>query len=115
MFLRKILAFTLIALFTLSILVYGFYKVQNLILGPNLEISYPAQNEILTGTTTSIRGTVYRGSQLYINSIPIAFSDKGLFETRIAIYPPNTIILAEVMDKFGRKYLKTLNISSSLK
>ena len=115
MYLRKLFILSLVSIFTISILVYGFYKAQNLILGPNIEISFPSSLDVLTGTTTAVRGTVYRGSQLYINSVPIAFSDRGFFETKIPIYPPNTIIVAEVMDKFGRKYFKTLNISSNLK
>ncbi len=117
MYLRKILTTVLICVFILAIFIYGAYKAQNLILGPKLSLSFPDHNSSLTGTTTAIRGNVYRVSQLFINGIPTAFSDTGFFETRFAISPPNTILQIDIIDKFGRKItrIENLSVSSSLK
>lgn len=115
MYLRKLLLNLFIAIFTITILVYGLYKAQNLILGPNIIVSFPSDSAIFIGTTTAVRGVVSRANQLFINGVPTAFTDTGFFETRLVIFPPNTILQVEVVDKFGRRNSKTLNISSSLK
>jgi Glucodextranase, domain B len=112
MYLRKIFFIILISLFTLSIFTYGFYKALPLILGPKVVVNYPNQGENVNGTTVAVRGVVSRAKELYVNGIATGFSENGIFETRLAVYPPHSIIFIVAKDKFGRSHSVTLNIGS---
>jgi hypothetical protein len=112
MLLRRILSVTIFSLLLLSVLGYGFYKALPLILGPKIEIASPQNGEAIEGTTATIRGTVTRSQQFFVNGIATPFSKEGLFETRIPIYPGNNILTLTALDRFNRPINVTLTLGT---
>lgn len=112
MFLRKIFSIIFVSAFIIFVLVYGFYKALPLILGPSVAVSTPIEGELVAGDIIEVSGSVVRSKKLFINNIPTAFTEDGLFNTRIPVFKGHNIIVVEVQDKFGRNFSLTRNIGT---
>jgi hypothetical protein len=112
MFLRRVAFFALLSALTVAVLGYGTYKALPIFLGPKIEVSEPKNGEEVTGTTVYVTGTVSRTKALYINKIPTAFNEAGVFSTRLAIYPGNNILQIEAVDRFGRSKVQNILVGT---
>lgn len=112
MYLRKIIFFSFLGIFSLFVFSYGVYKALPIILGPKIDLTEPRDGEEALGTTIPVRGTVYRTKMLLINSIPTPVTETGMFESKVAIYPGSNILILEAEDRFGRTTTITRNIGT---
>lgn len=102
----KILIFLLIAGI---ILFYGYYKVRNLTLGPEIKIDpveLVTENEII-----EISGVANRIQVLYLNGNDIITNEKGQFKEVLILHPGYNIIELKGEDKFNRETKEILEIT----
>lgn len=113
MYFRKILFTAFLTWFSLTVLGYGVYKASPIILGPSIEVTSVKNGDIISGTNLTIKGSVSRTKSLYINGIPTTFSESGLFETRLAIYPGTNILVIDAIDRFGRTKSEIISLGTN--
>lgn len=105
----KIILFIII---TGLILIYGYFQVRNLLLGPEIEIISPQYIET-TEETIEIRGIAKRIQALYLNGGDILTTEDGTFGELLILHPGYNIIELQGKDKFDREITKTLEITKN--
>ena len=96
----------------LGVLTFGGYKAMPIILGPSVDVSTPTNFQQLESVeTVEVRGTVARANLLLINGVQTAFTEHGIFSSKIAVYSGNNILSVEVGDKFGRRKITNITVS----
>lgn len=99
---KKILKGSFLLLIICIILGYGIFATHNVLLGPSLVISGPQNGSNFHVPSVSIKGTVYRIKELFLNGRPITIDNKGNFNEVVLLAPGYNVFTLEVRDKFGR-------------
>ena len=108
---RQIVIF-LGTIFFLIVIIYGFFKISPVILGPEIVLKSPSDGEIVEDTNLIVRGSSKRITKLLINGSKVSLTKDGNFETNLAIWRGHTILVVEGYDRFGRKVSITKNIGT---
>lgn len=98
---KKILRNTLIALFFLFILTFGFLRSYNLIFGVKIKNVNIVDGTQYQDATLDITGNAKNAKMLTLNGREISISREGDFYETIALLPGYNIITIEAQDKFG--------------
>jgi hypothetical protein len=112
MFLRKLVYLSIFVVLLAGVLGFGATRALPVFLGPKVDVSSPINGAIADGTSVSVRGTVYRAKTLYINGVPTAFTENGIFESLVVVYPGNNLLVVEAYDKYDRKASVTINVGT---
>lgn len=96
---RKII---IVAVITILFL-YSIFQSRNLILGPQLKILSPTENQRVSGPVVEIIGTASNVSFLSLNNKQIFIDDTGHFKERLLPYPGIVILELKGKDRFGRE------------
>lgn len=99
-------AITLILFF----LFYGLFQARNLIAGPQLFLSSPANGATLEGTTFMVEGTATHISHLALNGRQIFVDDVGVFEEELLVPHGYSILEVRASDRFGREVRQTVQL-----
>ncbi len=94
----------------LAIGAYGYFKMLNLIEGPEITVSSPPNWSETKASETPVVGTALNISSLSLNDRPIFVDGKGGFSEKIALLPGYNIISIKAEDKFGKKTEKVLQV-----
>ena len=100
---KKIIKFTIIFIFSLSIILYAFFGAKNLIFGVKIKDVNIVNGSTLTESSLKVTGNAKNAIKLYLNGREISVDQQGNFnETIVLLLGYNTIII-EAQDKFENK------------
>lgn len=100
----------LAALFGLSLVVYIYFKIENLALGPNISILAPANGSSFTEPLVELKGRARRIAVLFLNDGKIFTDENGYFKEKLLLAEGHNIIKLEAADKFGRRDQTVLSL-----
>jgi hypothetical protein len=109
---RPLISIKIIAplIFGLSILVYTYFKTENLLLGPTISLTAPADGASVTEPLVELRGRARRIASLFLNGDKIFTDENGYFKEKLLLAEGHNIIKLEAADKFGRQTEKFLSL-----
>lgn len=99
-------------LFFIGVLGFGIYRLSPILQGPYVEVYNLQNGDVKEGTFLEISGNSKNLHKLYINGTLTEIGKTGNWETRLALFPKNNILIIIGVDKFGRETKKTFNIYS---
>ena len=100
----------LITLLAGGIFGYTYYRTQDLIRGPRIEISYPVNGSTLDTSLITIEGVARNIASITLNDRKIFVDeDGGIREDILLTYGYNVLTL-KAEDKFGRKVTHRLEL-----
>lgn len=106
----KVVRTSLLIIFGLSLLVYGYYQGRNLIFGPELTVTSPINGETLTSSLVEVRGTAKNVAFLSLNGRQVFVDENGTLEEQLLLSYGHTIISLKGRDKFGAEKEVTLEV-----
>ena len=93
----------------LFIFAYSLFEAQNLLEGPQLNITNPAQTHFSTKENIfDIRGNAKNILSLTVNNRPILITPQGDFYDKLLLLPGYNRISITAKDKFGRESTKII-------
>ena len=96
--------------FVSSILGYTYFQTRNIITGPTISITLPANGTTLSESLITIEGEAHNITHISINDRQIFVDEEGNFQEQLLLPYGYTIITIEARDKFGRYERKTLEL-----
>jgi hypothetical protein len=103
----KSFVFVLIAFVIIG---YSLYEARNLIAGPIIEITTPANGSLQRDALVEIAGTVKNVSDIALNDRKITMNTEGKFSEKMLLSPGYNIIKLTVTDSFGREKEELLEL-----
>lgn len=100
---RALLIKVVTTILVVLIIGYGFFAARDLIRGPSIQISEPADGYTTASSTVLIAGKALRVQGLSLNGSPVEISLDGDFRERILLKSGVNRILAKGHDKFNRE------------
>lgn len=107
---RKTLGITLALSIILILGIYVLFQAKNLILGPQITITEPADGVTVSFNVVSIKGIARNISEITLDDSPIFIDTKGVFAEKLIVPPGYSIIKLSAQDRFGRKKTTLLHI-----
>ncbi len=98
---KKILQITSLLVFFLFIVVYGFFRSQNLILGVKIKNVNITDGAKISNEIMEIKGNAKNATNLALNGREISIDQEGNFSETIALLSGYNIINIIAKDKFG--------------
>ncbi|MEX2052146.1 MAG: hypothetical protein WD991_00420 [Candidatus Paceibacterota bacterium] len=98
---KKILRWSLYALFFAIIIGYGFFRSYDLIFGVQIRDVNIVDGATISEPTMPVRGNAKNAINLTLNGRNISINQEGDFEETIALLPGYNIITIRAEDKFG--------------
>ncbi len=92
------------------ILGYGMFQAKNLIAGPEIEISSPANGTLVGESLIEIQGTAKHISFFTLNGDKIYTDEAGVFKEKILLSYGYNVMTLEAKDRFGRTVTETLEL-----
>ncbi len=99
-----------IVLLLASIGLYAFFQGYELIKGPIVKITSPADNSSVTDPSILIEGYAKNVSFIYLNGRQIFVDTEGLFDEKLLLLPGYNIITVRATDKFNREIRRELHL-----
>ncbi len=107
---KNIIILISIAIF-ISISGYVYSQSEELINGPQIEISSPVDGTLLYKNPVYIEGVVKNVAHISLDSRAIFVDKKGAFKEPLLLQEGYNIIEIKAEDKFGRKIKKVLKLT----
>lgn len=94
-----------IAVFALFAFILGFvfFEYKSAFIDPNLDITRPPENAVISTQTITIEGSTEPNSTVTINDIPTLVDRNGNFRKEIAAFAGPATITIKTQNTFGRK------------
>jgi len=108
--LKKILKITSISLFFLFIIVYGFFRSQDLIFGVKIKNVNITDGQTVTESALGITGNAKNATNLSLNGRSISIDKDGNFNETIALLLGYNVVSIEAVDKFGNNDSKNYKL-----
>jgi len=89
---------------------YALYKAENLITGPELQISNPQNGTTVNQSLVEITGTTNNVNDIQMNDGKIFVDEDGNFKEKLLLTYGYNIIKFSAKDRFGRATEKTLEL-----
>lgn len=89
---------------------YGYLKMRNLIVGPEISVDSPENGASLSQSTNIIRGMAKNVAYLSLDDRQIFVDEQGNFSEIVALLPGYNILSLKGEDKFGKKTEKRLEL-----
>lgn len=99
---------SIVALFLL--IAYGVYNSRNLILGPEIQILFPAPESTVEEKIIGINGRARNATKVELNGRPIFINKDGYFSEKVLLYSGFNIIKIEGTDRFNQKEVKIIKV-----
>lgn len=100
---KKIIKFSLIFIFSLSIIVYAFFGARNILLGVKIKGVNIVDGATVTESILKIEGNAKNATKLLLNGREIFIDQKGNWSETIALLLGYNTVIIEAEDKFGNK------------
>lgn len=101
--------FAVIAVF----LVIGYNQNAQFNAPPILEITSPLNNDVVDGDKTVLKGTVSKGSDVFINSRILQKSSSGEFSENILLHAGINKFVVKAINKSGVEVAETISVEST--
>jgi hypothetical protein len=89
---------------------YGIFRAKDLMAGPELAITYPANGTVATTSLVDIKGVAKNISFLTLNDDKIYTDEAGIFEQKLLLSYGYNVMTVEAKDRFGRVRKETLQL-----
>lgn len=99
---KKIIRVSFLTLIACVVIGYALFAMHDVILGPSLVITEPANGSDFTVPNITLKGVVYRIQDISLNGRSITIDNKGNFKEVVLLAPGYNIFTLVVRDKFGR-------------
>lgn len=100
--LHSFFRFLFYAIITLVVGYYAYYQSQELLAGPYIAFSSPANGSVVTDTVITVEGKAERISFIRLNGRQIFIDENGVFEEELPLLPGHNIMELRATDRFGR-------------
>jgi hypothetical protein len=100
---KKILKIASLSIFVLFIVVYAFFRSEDLIFGVKIKNVNITDGEKVTDNVLKITGNARNAVNLSLDDRPISIDQKGNFNETIALLPGYNIISIKAEDEFGKR------------
>jgi hypothetical protein len=97
-------------LLALIVVGYGFFESFDLLLGPKLLITAPANGSTVHDSLIRIEGRTKRIAKIYISGRQIFAQSDGTFSEPLLLGNGYNIIEVRVEDQFGRKLIQKVEL-----
>lgn len=95
----------------IALALYVLFQARNLIAGPMLTITQPAEaHTVLESAHLVVAGVARNTVALTLNGRPIFISPEGVFREDLALPLGYTVLTVEAQDRFGRTKIRTLDV-----
>ena len=98
---KKILKILIISVFFLFILIFGFFRSYNLILGVKIRNVNIQDGAKYADSELKVTGNAKNAKNLTLNGREITIDKEGYFDETITLSPGYNIITITAVDKFG--------------
>ncbi len=92
------------------LIIYSYIEARDLISGPSIEITYPADGELISNQILTITGEAKNISNLSMNNRPIFTNESGKFQEKLILNDGYNIIEFTASDRFNKKVSKKLEL-----
>lgn len=107
---RKRIETALVISLVILTVMYAFYRIQPLIIGPSITIYHPKDGDYVASTTFEISGKVTKVKEITLQGRPIAIDTDGHFKELLVANPPYTILVLTATDFHESTVTKTLRV-----
>jgi hypothetical protein len=107
---KKIFSTLAVLLLTGTILGYGYYRTRDFLNGPVVEITTPANGQLLVSALIDVAGISKNISFLNLNGRKIFTDENGNWHEKLLASPGYNRIEVAAKDRFGRDVTKTLEV-----
>lgn len=111
---RVTLAALLLLILFLGFLFYFFFQYKGFLGSPNLQLSSPANNEIIKSESVTVAGKTDPDAQLIINNKVVLVLEDGSFEEIIPVFKGDFNITVASRNRFGKesKIIRTVKVEN---
>ncbi|PIP58040.1 MAG: hypothetical protein COX02_02425 [Candidatus Vogelbacteria bacterium CG22_combo_CG10-13_8_21_14_all_37_9] len=99
-----------LALLFLIIIIYAGFKTHNILLGPEIKITYPENGSTILSPLVTINGQAKRIAKIYFNNRKIFTDDNGVFKESLLLARGYNILEFTAEDGFGREITKKVEL-----
>ena len=107
---NKTLKITGVTITIMVIVGYSLYQTRNLIKGPVLSVSSPANGITLNKPLVEIKGYVKNASYITLNDRQIFVNEQDKFNEKLLLSPGYNIIEIKIKDRFDRTKTEKLEV-----
>ncbi len=107
---KKIFSILAVLLLAGTVLGYGYYRTKDFLEGPIVEITAPANGQLLTSALVDIIGISKNISFLNLNGRKIFTDENGNWHEKLLASPGYNRIEVAAKDRFGRDVTKTIEV-----
>jgi hypothetical protein len=94
----------------LLIIGYSAFQARKIIAGPDLTITSPTIEGIMTDPYIQVTGVAKNIKEISLNGRPIYIDEQGNFNERLVLIAGYNIIELEAKDKFNKETKKTIEL-----
>ncbi|MEX2007492.1 MAG: helix-turn-helix domain-containing protein [Candidatus Levyibacteriota bacterium] len=95
-----------------ALLFYIVFQYRGAFLGPNLDVSTPKDNMVISSSSVRIVGKTAPDATVYVNEEPVTVEDNGSFKKDINIFPGDNKITIRSLNRFGRETVVVRSIKA---
>jgi hypothetical protein len=92
------------------ILGYSAFEARKIVGGPELTITSPVVDGIMTDSLVKVTGIAKNIKEITLNDAPIYIDEQGNFSEKVVLIAGYNIIELEAKDKFNKQTKKTLEL-----
>lgn len=107
---KKILSIFSVLLLAGTVFGYGYYRTQDFLQGPVVEITAPANGQMLASALIDVAGNSKNISFLNLNGRKIFTDEAGNWHEKLLASPGYNRIEVVAKDRFGRDAVKTIEV-----
>lgn len=86
----------------LLVTLYGGYKAVPLLRGPNIVLTSPTENQVISSSTLVISGVASRTENLTLNGTLLPIDAEGHFSKTLTVPSGGAILSLTATDRFGK-------------
>jgi len=93
-----------------ALLGYILFQYRGALVNPNVFISAPKENAIITSDTINVIGKTDPNATVFVDSFPVSVDNNGVFTKTIDVFPGKVTITVRVINKFGKETILKRNL-----
>ena len=109
---RRVIKPILIGLVIFLIIGYSGLKLKDLLIGPQITVTSPADGATIKKELVNVKGKAERISQLFLNGKKIFTDEQGNFNEQYLLASGYNLVEIVASDQFGRQVTKKLQLTT---